>query len=338
MQTFLREKESEEVVQEVKSEIKTEVKIEKKNTIKTENIDPLIDEKSVIEGFMKKFEEHDHPNAILKHTSLQLALWKKDGAFFVFDLRDADETGAVKNVEKSTDSNCPYVAWFDSMSALLEHIWTSMGETGNGSYEFTSFELKTKVVNSNNKSWYNVSPVDDISNQWMIRSLYGNLKIQYGISSCVIALAFASTLQPSEWNSSMLDSALKYGMRLYKKSIKTNTTELKLNAIVTPFIVGCYEFSFTAALLKCGTNERDVLDDGIDSLFSHNNFGVISSKGYSAAIWQQNQSYFIFDPMLNGMASLTRFSNIALISDHFLSHIRKGMTGVNVFEISKVTF
>lgn len=335
MQTILGEKEIEEE-QPVKSEIKTEHEIDRTVPSETAHNGPFIDERSVVEGFMNKFVETNHYNAILKNANSQLAMWKKDGVFFMFDLRDADAAGVVKSRVKSK-THCPYVAWFESIDGLLEHIWSNRTDAECGSYEFTTFKLKTKVDNSTNKSWYNVSPVDDISSQWMIRSLYGNLQTPYGISSCIIALVFASTLQPSEWNSSMLDSALKYGMRLYKKSIKTaKSSELKLNAIVTPFIVGCYEFSFTAALFKCGTNEQHVLDNGIDTLFSYSNFGIISSKGYNAAVWRQNSSYFIFDPSLNGMASLTRYSTIALISNHFLSHVRNGMTGVNVFEVFQV--
>lgn len=320
METFSFEKEQSEVAIEAEKAISNDT------------------EKSrlVFEDFMKTFEKHNYPNGVLKSNHLQLALWKKDGAFFVFNLRDADETGVVTN-QQSAKSTCPYVAFFDSMNALLDHIWLNLCEAGHGSYELISFKLKAKVENANHKTWYNFTPVSDISNQWMIRSLYGSLQYQYGISSCVIALAFASTLQPSNWNSSMLDSVLKYGTKLYKKSLKTNSTEIKLNSIVTPFIIGCYEFSYTAALLKCGANEPNVFENGIVSLFNHADFGVISSKGYSAAIWQQNSSYFIFDPQLNGMASLSRFSNIALISNHFLSHVRTGMTGVNVFEIYKVT-
>ncbi len=305
-----------------------------------ENI-PQSDEKLVIEGFMKKFKRHDCSNAILRSKRLQLAFWKKDGAFFIFDMRDADEAGCVSATNGILDSStCPYVAWYDSMKALVQHIKSNLCETESENYELILFELKSKVENSRQNTWYNFSPVDDVSDQWMIRSLYGSLHSQYARTSCIIALVFASTLQPSNWHSSMLDSAVKYGVKLYKKSIKANTqtaTELKLNEIVTPFIIGCYEFSFMAGLLKCGANEQHALENGIASLFNHTDFGVISSKGYSASIWQQNNSYFIFDPQLNGMASLTRFSNIALLSNHFLSHVRTGKTGVNVFEIFKVT-
>lgn len=310
--------------------IKSEAQDEKGISNEMENSRPAF------EVFMKSFEEHDYPNGILKSKHLQLGLWKKDGAFFIFDLRDADATGVVTN-QQLDKSACPYVALFDSMKGLLDHIWPNLCEAGNGSYELISFKLKAKIKNSNHKTWYNFSPVSDISNQWMIRSLYGNLQHQYGICSCVIAIAFASSLQPSNWNSSMLDSTLKYGIKLYKKSLKTNSTEIKLNTIATPFIIGCYEFSFTTELFKCGANEANVFENGIVSLFNHVDFGVISSKGYSAAIWQQNSSYFIFDPQLNGMASLSRFPNITLICKHFLSHVRTGMTGVNVFEIYKVT-
>lgn len=294
------------------------------------------EQKTAIEGFMNEFEKSDHLNAILNGKHLQLGLWKKDGAFFLFDLRDADATGIARNQE-SSKSACPYVAWFDTMTGLLEHIWSNLCEPGTDTFEFMSFRLKSKIENLNHKSWYNFSPVDDTSNQWMIRSLYGSLQNQCGIPTCIIALAFASTLQPSNWNSSMLDSALKFGMRLYRKSVKVAAaTDLKLNAIVTPFIIGCNEFSFTAGLWQCGANELNVMENAIASLFNHSDYGVVSSKGYSAAIWQQNNSFFIFDPQLNGMASLSRFANITLVSKHFLSHVRTGMTGVNVFEIFKV--
>lgn len=296
--------------------------------------DPLREGKLIIEGFMNKFKKHRHPNAILRSEQLQLAFWKKDGAFFVFDLRDADKTGCT-NV-KPDKSACPYVAWFDSMNGLLAHIYLNLSETESSSYELVTFKLKAKIVNSTHKTWYNFSLVDDTTDRWMIQSLYGNIHKQCMLTSCVIALVFASTLQPSNWNSSMLDSVLKYGRKLYKKSVRTNVTELKLTTIVTPFIIGCYQFSFTAALLKCGANEQYVLENVVASLFGHAEFGVISSKGYSVSIWQQNNSYFIFDPQLNGMASLTRYSNISLLCNHFLLHVRTGMTGVNVFEIFRV--
>lgn len=295
-------------------------------------------QKSEITGLVDKFEKHAFTNAVLKNKQLQLALWKRDGIFFICNLRDCDENGVIKNkIDGDSRKCCPYVAWFDSTHVLLEHIWPNLNEAGKGVFELILFKLQTKVENSNSKSWYNFSPVDDMSNQWIIRSLYGSLQNQFGICSCIIALAFASTLQPCSWNSSMIDSALKYGTRLYKNSLKKNSSEFTLDAIVTPFIIGCYEYSFTAGLFKCGANERNVLENGVTSLFNHSAFAVISSKGYSAAIWQQNNSYFIFDPNLDGMASLSRFSNIALISEHFLERVRTGMTGVNVFEIFKVT-
>ncbi|XP_037024996.1 uncharacterized protein LOC119066555 isoform X2 [Bradysia coprophila] len=297
--------------------------------------DPLMEEKLVIEGFMKRFKKHRHPNAILRSEQVQLAFWKKDGAFFVFDLRDAGKAGCTNgNLDKSA---CPYVAWFDSMNGLLEHIYTNLSETQSSSYELITFKLKAKIVNSSHKTWYNFSLVDDTTDQWMIRSLYGNLHKQCAVTSCVIALIFASTLEPSNWNSSMLDSVLKYGRKLYRKSMKTNITDVKLTTIVTPFIIGCYEFSFTAALMKCGANEQQILESAITTLFGHSDFGVISSKGYSASIWQQNNSYFIFDPQLNGMASLTRYSNIGRICNHFLLHVRTAVTGVNVFEIFRIS-
>ncbi|KAG4068904.1 hypothetical protein HA402_005052 [Bradysia odoriphaga] len=308
---------------------------ERARRVQTIGKDPLIQEKLIIEGFMKRFQKHRHPNAILRSEHLQLAFWKKDGAFFVFDLRDADKAGCTNgNLDKSA---CPYVAWFDSMNGLLEHIYNNLSETQRGSYELITFKLKAKIVHSSHKTWYNFSLVDDTTDQWMIRSLYGNLHKQCAMTSCVIALVFASTLQPSNWNSSMLDSVLKYGRKLYRKSIKANITDVKLTTIVTPFIIGCYEFSVTAELMKCGANEQQILESAITTLFSHSDFGVISSKGYSASIWQQNNSYFIFDPQLDGMASLTRYSNIGLICSHFLLHVRTGMTGVNVFEIFRIS-
>lgn len=315
-------------------------RIESKIVIATENpteIVPTTKDKSKIKRFMKEFMKSDSPNAILKAKHFQFGLWRRDGAFFLFDMRDADEFGIVDGKREQRKSMCPYVAWFDSISGLVEHIWSNLCKTGSASCELIFFKFKAKLENSNHKTWYNFCPVDDASNQWMIRSFYGNLQNQYGLSSCIIALVFGSTLQPSDWNSSMIDSALKYGMKLYKTSVKANATiEMKLNAIVTPFIIGCYEFSFAATLLKCGANEQNVFENAIASLFSHADFGVISSKGYSAAIWQQNNSYFIFDPQLNGMASLSRFSTLTLIGNHFLSHVRVGVTGVNVFEIFKV--
>lgn len=294
-------------------------------------------DKSEIESFLIRFARQTYPNAILRSKHLQLAFWKKDEVFFLFDMRDADKEGStIKG--KEDKSSCPYVAWFDSINGLLAHINSNELDVIDENFEFISFELKAKIENSSRKTWYNFSPVNDMPDHWMIHSLHGSLHQQYGLTSCLIALTFASTLQPSNWSSSMLDSSLKYGTKLYKKSVKaTNSTDLKLSTIVTPFVIGCYEFSFTAGLFKCGANEHYVLQTGIASLFTQADFGIISSKGYTASIWQQNNSYFIFDPQLNGMAALSRFSNISMVSNHFLSHIRTGMAGVNVFEIFKVT-
>lgn len=293
----------------------------------------------MIERFLNKFESHEFPYAILKSKQFQLALWKNDGTFFIFELRNADKNGNTNTELSSNKKCCPYVAWFDSINALIDHILTNLTRTENGNYEFVCFMFKTKIEkHSDQKSWYNLSPADNTSNQWMIRSLYGSLQNQYGLAGCIIALVFSSVLQPSDWNSSMLDSVLKYGMKLYKNSIKTNATDvgLKLNTIVTPFAIGCYEFSFTTDIFKCGANELNSLTNGISNLFDHAEYGVISSKGYSVAIWKQKNSYFIFDPQINGMAALTRFSNTQLLGKHFLSHVSTGMTGVNVFEMNKV--
>lgn len=334
LQSFLGEQESEEGHVNNQSQIKNE----SKSGIKSEKRGSVIDEKLLIEQFLNQFEAQGYPYAILK-SKFQLSLWKNDGKYFLFDLRDADETGNTKIEFSKSKKNCPYVAWFDSINPLLDHIMFNLPETGDENYEFCCFKLKAKIEkNLDHKSWYNFSPVNDSSNQWMIRSLYGSLQNHYGLAGCVITLVFASVLQPSDWNSSMLDSAMKYGTKLYKKSLKTNLTEgyLKLNSIVSPFIIGCYEFSFMTGLFKCGANEQNFLENGISNLFNHADYGIISSKGYSVAIWQQNNSYFIFDPNVNGMACLSRFSNTTLISKHFLSHVSTGMTGVNIFEIYKV--
>jgi hypothetical protein len=187
---------------------------------------------------------------------------------------------------------------------------------------------------------------------------------QQDVPNCVVALAMAQICPTEAWNSTLVDIVLKYGDRLYSKSLhQARTADPELltlnNRRINPYqtaahftVVNCRItndislFAFGDITLEQTSPLVKSLYDAIDEFFEEPTAqGLLEAKNYYVAVWKDGDSYLVFDPheigpdgrrKANGVACVSRFVNTEELVRNFFGNLDY-TDGTNYFNVYKVT-
>lgn len=280
--------------------------------------------------------------------------------------------GAVNSEDpiSISEKGCAYVAWFSTIELLHQHIISKVPERFlEEPFNMQFLEISKSEANCTEVSmWNNFEMINN--NHWIIRGTFSQNDSQFpvshrnnqDVSNCVLALAFKQFCSDEDWNTTVLDVILKFGDRLFRKSLakkismtsvhsedlKLKFHELECPIFIRPFIISCSdEMMHEDLIIKHSDqvplqNFKKVVNDFLNGA---ENAGILVSKSYYVAIWKNNDGTFImFDPhdigpdgkrKSAGLSSLQRFTVTSDLVEIFFNNIKE-IEGFNKFQLCKI--
>ncbi|CAG9803717.1 unnamed protein product [Chironomus riparius] len=280
--------------------------------------------------------------------------------------------GAVNSEDpiSISEKGCAYVSWFSSIDLLHLHVINKIPERFlDEPFTMQFIDIsKSEAEFSEVTMWNNFEKIHD--NHWIIRGTFSQNDSQFpathrnnqDVPNCILALAFKQFCNDEEWNTTVLDVILKFGDRLFRKSLakklstasvnhedlKLKFSELECPIFIRPFIIKCSEDMMHEDIIVKHSDEfplenfKKVIND---FLTGEENTGMLISKSYAVAIWKNNDGTFLmFDPhdigpdgrrKFAGLSSLQRFTNSSDLVEIFWNNVKE-FEGFNKFQLFKV--
>ena len=271
-----------------------------------------------------------------------------------------------------SETGCAYVAWFTSLEFLTQHILDKIP------LKFQSESFVVKYLNISHgiqvsrsldlSPWHYFHPLDP--QHWILRGGISQNDTQFpdvnrnnqDVPNCIISLAFLKVCKTMDWNSVVLDIILKFGNRLYKKSIeklkkagdqqleslKLMINQIDLPVLMRPFIISIYDELVTKDTIVKGNEAEpmELMKKTIDIfLNTSDGVGILVAKDYYVSIWKSEDYFYMFDPhdigpdglkKSNGVACLQRFKDSKKLVEIFCINI-KDIEGANEYQLIKVS-
>jgi len=280
--------------------------------------------------------------------------------------------GAVNDKDpiSISEKGSAYVAWFSTIDLLHQHIINKIPERFlNESFTIQFVDIiKCGAELTEVTMWNDFEKIRE--NHWIIRGTFSQNDSQFpvthrnnqDVANCILALAFKQFCNDEEWNATVLDVILKFGDRLFRKSLtkklskslvnpedlKLKFSELECPIFIRPFIINCNdEMLHEDFIVKHGDkipleNFKKVITEFLNH---EENTGVLVSKNYYVAIWKSNDgTYLMFDShdigpdgkrKSTGLSSLQRFTDISDLVEIFWNNVKQ-IEGFNKFQLFKV--
>jgi hypothetical protein len=338
--------------------------------------------KKRLEEFIKRHLKHEHDKLLERFKSedrnldgisssyeIQELIFGRPVTFGVASAKPSEHVIAI-NTEHEEDSininenGCAYVAWFSSIELLLNHVISKIPDRFlNNMFNLQYLSLHVEsTADSKMSSWNNFQPISH--NHWILRASFSQSDSQFSsthrnhqdVPNCIIAMAFSRFCQSHEWNSTVLDVILKFGDRLFKKSLELLLNErsesvenltLELSQINLPAFIRPYVISVTGSEIASGLISIILMKDVINNFFaSQNDSALLVAKNYYVALWKcEDNSFMMFDPhdigpdgykKSTGFASLQRLMDVGDIVDIFIGNI-KDINGTNEYKFIKTS-
>lgn len=272
---------------------------------------------------------------------------------------------------KIRETGCAYVAWFSTLEFLNQHIIDKIPHK----FQNESFVVKylnirhgTQVSAGGDMTpWHYFQPLD--AQHWILRGGISQNDTQFpdsnrnnqDVPNCIISLAFLKVCKTMDWDSIVLDIILKFGNRLYKKSIqklkkvrdqieslKLTINQIDLPFLMRPFIISIFDELQTKDTMVKGDEAEpmQLMKTTIDQfLNSSDGVGILVAKDYYVSIWKSEDYFYMFDPhdigpdglkKSNGVACLQRFKDSKKLVEVFCNNI-KDIEGANEYQLIKVS-
>lgn len=274
--------------------------------------------------------------------------------------------------DESQDTSC-YSAWFMTLEDLHRHIISLIPEQElrfeavtlvNVNLSPISAKLPARMISNSNYQLVSENPTKtfilraSMSQSDQIFPKTPNRNRQ-DITNCVTAIALATFCNAEDWTATILDVVLKYGDRLYTKSLHArafiNSLEkLSIQQVVSPFILANVRIDLHVDRFGTGDMTAEpgslrirCVHDVLAEFFKieGNEFGILVARQYSVAVWRKNEAYYMFDAheigpdarkCVNGVACLCHFESLEPMSQVFLANL-DGPSGSNAFELYSVS-
>lgn len=188
-------------------------------------------------------------------------------------------------------------------------------------------------------------------------SIFPNRNLQ-DAANCVTAFSFLKMFQIDDWTPIVLDVILKYGDRLYTRSVYSiysklgplsdvgDADKLSLNQIISSFILSKAKFDVTVV----NTIWEGPLTNLVDELYvflnaSCENKGVLVMGTDMVCVWKMDEYYYLFDPhetgpegqrILNGVACLMRFNDCEKLVELISSNLKTDKIASNKVQLVDV--
>lgn len=283
---------------------------------------------------------------------------------YVISINTSDEDTVTINENGSS-----YCAWFTTMELLYEHILSKIPEKFRSeSFVIHNFKISMAAMSELSR-WNNFDAISQ--NHWILRASLSQNDTQFPVAhrnnqdvpNCVMSMMFARLCNSEDWNSTVLDVILKFGERLYKKSLAmqasiqpVHTDELKLSlnqldlpVFIRPYIINVeYEHVKRDLIVKSNdetplANLKETVMEFLTS--STDAGGLLIAKTYHVAIWKCDDAYMMFDPhdvgpdgirKSPGFACMQRFLSHTDLVDTFWHNV-KGLEGANEYQLVEIS-
>ena len=202
-----------------------------------------------------------------------------------------------------------------------------------------TFTINIKIIERKVSPWNNFLGVSD--EHWILRATFSQNDSQFppahrnnqDVPNCLMALIFAKLCTENDWNSTALDVLLKFGDRLFKKSLarlssvsssmlKLGLNQMDLPVFLRPFIINVsHELIKRDMMIKPNDNSPlENLKKLIGSFLKSSNVGILAAKKYYVALWRFGDALMMFDPHDIGPDGVRKSTGFACMQ-RFLSHI-----------------
>lgn len=266
-----------------------------------------------------------------------------------------------------------YVAWFTSADLVVEYILKLVSEEYKEE-EFTMHIIKLEYQKADPKKdtvagkWNHFVPIE--RGHWMLRATLSQndplfLKMNRNnqdVPNCVTCLAIISSCPSPEWNTFMMDTILKYGDRLYTKTVneirKSQALpipgKLTLTQVIPKFTIDSTT-KITLAIKLLVHGDITAADDNQDTKNLLKGFkqffdmagayAVILAKDIYIAIWKAGNFLFMFSPHSLGpdgkkrpigVACIERFETLEDFERAYLEKLDYsfGLNDYKIFDVS----
>lgn len=269
-----------------------------------------------------------------------------------------------------SEKGCAYVAWFTTVELLIQHILYKIPERFiTEPFTLRMMEIqKESTVLPENLKWNNFEAIKD--GHWITRGTFSQNDPQFPIvhrnnqdvANCLLALAFMQFCTEQDWNSTVLDVILKFGDRLFRKSLesklsmgdvqpadlKLKLSDMKIPIFIRPYVIICAEECFcTDFIIK--SSDVVALESFKESVMKflelEGTAGFLVSKNYYVSIWKSSDgSFYMFDShdigpdglrKSTGLSSLQRFTNSSDLVEVFWNNI-KDIDGFNEYKLIRI--
>ncbi|XP_037907700.1 uncharacterized protein LOC119649570 isoform X2 [Hermetia illucens] len=279
----------------------------------------------------KTDEVHQHLSVV---RDSQLALEKGEAA---------KET--VRDIMSLPNDGAAYVAWFQTLEGLIDHLLSKTPpEYQNQPITLHVIQIDKAVIQSPQKT---VKYFEERNPEgfWTLRGFISQEdpilpnRTNLDGACSIIALGFTLINPADEWSRPILDVILKFGDRLYTKSLMLvssydNKVKLKIGQLAKSFSIYKHKFDYELKFSndKFPLNNPENFNE-INSSFkeavnrlgtSEKNIGVIANLNgnYCVAIWRAGPITYVYDSHQNdpngvyktiGSSTLERFANLNIL-------------------------
>ncbi|KAK5638441.1 hypothetical protein RI129_012736 [Pyrocoelia pectoralis] len=313
--------------------------------------------------------EGDQPSkvAIIKHSPSYWRAQEKDGAACTMWFTTSDKL--IQHVYENTppnrreDLNFKLIPITVINKPDLKSVFNSqVGREDNYSGDWYAFK------EIDHGRWILRGTIDNMDEMFP-----QNNRGRQSLAMCYAALAYAKRFIISNFKNGTVNDILKYGDRLYTATRKRRYQELRTNkelglsadeieSILNKQVYGVEDtervfcIGLDQMLLDVqqdviigdiyAKQDGDVIDlkTALQQFFQDYRFGIVACKNMTCAIWKGVKIYYMFDSNSrgpcglscpSGEACITRYLNLDVASDVFLSNLPK--EGKNGFGIHAVT-
>lgn len=338
-------------------------------------------------GILKKWDtDNQEAEAILECGFFNLALWKKDSLYYVFDSKASGPEGELtdrrleigkdkannfasvqtsKYYKTLDNEGSAYVVWFEEFQQFFDHIKGKIpADYLQQEFTFNEITLQNMTLPppdiplASKPGFKAIAPGKSIIRGTISQNdLKFVHKDKQEAANCICVLAFALVSSTQKWSQTFLDIILKYGDRLYTKSLQAIdeankdigcVDKLRLSDIVRTFKIYKIRFDFdiTGPINDMLKPERLKTHLGrMDGIEKRKGY-IIICKGIMNTVWKAEGQNFLFEPKGSdpngklstaGQTSVLRFAKAESMFE-FLASKFNAIDGPNTFELYTVSY
>ncbi|XP_065167903.1 uncharacterized protein [Atheta coriaria] len=314
--------------------------------------------------------EHD---AIIIQGPLVVAIWKEEDLFYLFDAHERDPNGfaIVKEVQigsvmEAVDyiSGVACLTWFTDLRDLVDMYMANVDRDKR----HDTFIISTVEVNDYIElpsDWCNFKAI--CPNRWILQGSFAQGDIKFSkdtrntqcTANCAMALTYCHLVKIDDWTTETIDEVLDQGDIYYKKCIDHHE---KKGTLISPMLLVSEllpEFVLKDMLVTFDVSECMVngvitipeeyrntwnLQKGFKEFFKDNDYGILTCRGISVAVFKAHGQYFYFDShdrnnfgfvVAHGKACVQKFLDSDTMAEVIMGNLGPDVT-LAIYNISKL--